>query len=316
MRTINPQGEEMTPMNKAKHLYYEHLLAASLGWDRLFRKRFQAMGAVVLIGVSLAVCLAFCFFINVSREFQQDLEATTNLSIFPKENLSQEEYQHLLTTLQDHKILKDIHIHSAQDLAQDLISKEIPSFLWSDWPSIMTASFVEGTPLHTLVTVQKELERNPGVMAVEFDHLWYAKITRIIQVADLVAGITGVVLILSVVLMINYSVRLLMEKYKEEISIMYYLGASTSFIQRPYLYQGLFLGLGGALFAVACLAIPVLLMQEHFSFLYELLEGKQSCLQDEYQQLPILLLSAVAFSLGCSYFSIRKWLNVFRVQMV
>lgn len=297
------------------HLYYEHLLAASLGWQRLFRQRYQTIGAVILIGLALTVCLTFGLGLRLIQKFKTELEQTSSITIFPNTEINEDQYQALVHRLNQHPELKELQIHSAGELVEELLDKNIAPSFWENIPGIITAASQPQLSMHAINQLKKKLEHDSDIIAVEFDQLWHAKITKLIDFVTVLSWIIGAVLVSSVILMINYSIKLLMEKYKQEIAILYDLGASSQFIQRPYLYQGFFLGSFGALFAIFSLAVPSFLLREQIIALITLYEIPLPLGQQDIILLIYILSGVISFSWICSYAATKKWLQIFELEL-
>lgn len=307
--------EKLSTGQKFIHFYYEHLLAAGLGWQRLFRQSFQTLGAIVLIGLALAVCLSFGMLLKSTYHFKSHLEQTPSITIFPNVEASSDQINEMISDLKKNPMLSNIQIHSAQDLIRDLVDKTIAQPFWDEIPTVITASSVQDVSIATIMQLKDEIQKNSLVSAVEFDQIWYSKVTTIIKFITIVTWIVGGVLVSTVVLMINYSIKLLMEKYKQEISVMYHLGASSNFIQRPYLYQGLFLGIFGSLFALICLAIPSFFIKDQFLALAEIYDLGIVLSLDDLKIIGYILSGVIIFSWISSYSSTKKWLKLFELEM-
>ena len=59
----------------------------------------------------------------------------------------------------------------------------------------------------------------------------------------------AVVLVLGVVLILGNTIRLAIENRREEIVIVKLVGGSNAFVRRPFLYTGLWYGVGGGVVA-------------------------------------------------------------------
>ena len=102
-----------------------------------------------------------------------------------------------------------------------------------------------------------------------------------------------------------------LEKYRDEISIYHDLGASNSFIQRPYLYQGLFLAIAGALLSVGMVLLSYYSLVQDLAKIEELLGYSISFNSQDLIFMSQFLVAVIVFAWICSFSSIRKWLNIF-----
>lgn len=109
--------------------------------------------------------------------------------------------------------------------------------------------------------------------------------------------------------MISNTIKLTITARQTEISIMRMVGASNWFIRLPYMLEGLFIGLLGAI-------IPVLIIYFGYSALYTETIGSFSALLSLKEPLPFLInYSGILVALGCgvglvgSFVSVRKFLK-------
>ena len=78
-----------------------------------------------------------------------------------------------------------------------------------------------------------------------------------LEVLTRVVWLTGGLLGLSVVLVVGNTIRLDILNRQAEIEVMKLVGATDGFTRRPFLYSGVWYGLGGGLGAVLAVAIAV-----------------------------------------------------------
>jgi cell division transport system permease protein len=75
-----------------------------------------------------------------------------------------------------------------------------------------------------------------------------------------VIWLTGALLALSVVLVVGNTIRLDILNRRAEIEVMKLVGATDSFARRPFLYSGVWYGLGGGVGAVLVVAVASALL--------------------------------------------------------
>jgi cell division transport system permease protein len=79
---------------------------------------------------------------------------------------------------------------------------------------------------------------------------------------------------LGVVLVVGNTIRLAIESRRDEILVVKLVGGTNAFVRRPYLYTGLWFGLGGGLVAIAILAGSLLWLEGSVAYLAELYDSK------------------------------------------
>jgi cell division transport system permease protein len=87
------------------------------------------------------------------------------------------------------------------------------------------------------------------------------------RVVFLTAGLLG----LGIVLIVSNTIRLDILNRRAEIEVMKLVGASDGFARRPFLYSGIWYGLGGGLLALILVAVAAAMLAhpvEHLALLY------------------------------------------------
>jgi cell division transport system permease protein len=105
------------------------------------------------------------------------------------------------------------------------------------------------------------LRARTGVDEVSIETTWLARVQAMTGIVRRLGWVLAVMFALGAVLVTATSVRLAIESRLDELRVMKLVGATDAYIRRPFLYFGLFYGLGGGL-AGAMLISAVLLFVE------------------------------------------------------
>lgn len=108
----------------------------------------------------------------------------------------------------------------------------------------------------TLVGLKERLGQVRGVGFVQLDMRWVQRLLAFLQVGKDLTLYLAVLLAAGVLLIVGNTIRLSLLRHKRDIDVLSLIGATASFIRRPFLYRGFWLGLGGGL--VACLILFIL----------------------------------------------------------
>ena len=109
------------------------------------------------------------------------------------------------------------------------------------------------------------------VDTVQLDTEWVQRLNAMLDVLRRVVWLTGALLGLGVVLVVGNTIRLDILNRRAEIEVMKLVGATDGFARRPFLYSGIWYGLGGGLGAVVVVALAVAVLArpvEHLAGLY------------------------------------------------
>jgi cell division transport system permease protein len=130
---------------------------------------------------------------------------------------------------------------------------------------------LEGNPLpHTLVIrpapemdstqlgkLSTELQKKPDVDLVKLDLQWVQRLNAGLDFLARLGWIAAVLLGGAVLVIVGNTIRLDIQTRTEEIEVAKLLGATDTFVRRPFLYLGLWYGLFGSLVAVLILAVSL-----------------------------------------------------------
>jgi len=165
------------------------------------------------------------------------------------------------------------------------------------------------TQQQRLFAWQQNLELNSLVDSVQADLAWVARLQSILQLASQVAYVLSILLALAIVLIIGNTIRLAIAAREDEIRVVKLVGGTEAFVRRPFLYTGLWFGLGGAILACILLFAIWLILKAPVAQLAELY-GAQFALQ-AFGLVPALLMIAAASLLGLlgAWWSVQRHLS-------
>jgi cell division transport system permease protein len=110
-----------------------------------------------------------------------------------------------------------------------------------------------------LAKLARQLELYSDVDVVQMDIEWVQRLLAILHIADRSVLVISFLLALTVLLVVGNTIRLNIENRKEEIEVTKLIGATNSYIRRPFLYGGIWYGLFGGILSLVIV---------HFSLLF------------------------------------------------
>jgi cell division transport system permease protein len=93
------------------------------------------------------------------------------------------------------------------------------------------------------------------VQTVQIDTEWVKRLHAMLDLLRRVVLLTGGLLGVGIVLIVSNTIRLDILNRRAEIEVMKLVGASDGFARRPFLYSGIWYGLGGGLLALILVAV-------------------------------------------------------------
>ena len=125
---------------------------------------------------------------------------------------------------------------------------------------IVTPTLDRSTPQGTDV-LQGAIAAMPDVQTVQLDTEWVKRLHGMLDILRRVVLLTGALLGAGVALIVGNTIRLDILNRRAEIEVMKLVGASDRFARRPFLYSGIWYGLGGGLLALLLVALAAAVLR-------------------------------------------------------
>lgn len=213
------------------------------------RTPFQALAATMVMFLTFFVLLAFLLLAAGSQAVLRFYESKPQVIAFFKDGTEDLDITALTNALtQDSRVskLKYISKDEALNIYRER-NKNDPILLELVTANILPSSLEVST--HTpndLSPMAEILRKEPAVSEVIVPEDVVQTLTNATKMIRIVGGFTVTFLILFATLVILMIIGFKIRLKKEEIAIMRLVGASSSFIRTPYILEGIFYGLTGA----------------------------------------------------------------------
>jgi cell division transport system permease protein len=112
-----------------------------------------------------------------------------------------------------------------------------------------------------------ELQGNSDVAEAVLDMEWLQRLNSLMVLA------IGCMLVVGVMLILGNTIRLAIESRRDEIVIVKLVGGSNGFVRRPFLYTGLWYGVGGGVLAALLVSAALWFLEKPISDLAILYES-------------------------------------------
>jgi len=124
---------------------------------------------------------------------------------------------------------------------------------------IVTPTVAASTPQGT-AALKGAVAAMPDVQSVQLDTEWVKRLHAMLDVLRRVVLLTGGLLGAGVVLIVGNTIRLDILNRRAEIEVMKLVGASDGFARRPFLYSGIWYGLGGGSMALILVGLAAVIL--------------------------------------------------------
>ncbi len=202
----------------------------------------------------------------------------------------------------DDVVLLDRELALSQFLQQTDLAAVVGSLARNPLPHTLIVMPVHAASETAMTALSQRLQEQPRVDRVIVDTRWVARLETALQAGwRWVLGL-GVVMLMGAVLVLGNTLRLAIEARKDEILVVHLIGGSPAFARRPFLYLGLFYGVGGGLMAALLLGVMTWWMTGPVNTLFVLYDSPQK------MGVPGVLYPISLIALGGSLGLLSTWL--------
>lgn len=232
-----------------------HLQALFGALGRLVRAPLATMLTLIVIGVALALPAGLALVVNNLRNATGDFSNAVDFSVHFKLGTPLERVQQLASGARSRAGVESVTVKTADEALEEF--KQASGF-----GDALAALEDNPLPHHLVVRPSKDasgptevesLRRYfaafPEVDVVQLDLDWVRRLHALLDVLKRVMWVVVIVLGLGVLAVIGNTIRLEILNRRPEIEVTKLVGGSNAFVRRPFLYTGLFYGLGGAVLA-------------------------------------------------------------------
>jgi cell division transport system permease protein len=236
----------------------------SLG--RLAAHPFEALMTMAVIGIGIALPLCLHLFLQNARELSAGWANAYDMSVYLDKGASLARAQAIARELQGRGDVAAVRvIPAAQALAEfrdySGLGAALDALGDNPLPNGLIVTPAVGASTHDgTVTLRNAISAIADVSTVQIDTDWVKRLNGILDVLRRLVLLTGGLLGVAVMLIVGNTIRLDILNRRAEIEVMKLVGGSDGFARRPFLYSGIWYGLGGAVLALGLVAVAVAIL--------------------------------------------------------
>lgn len=238
-----------------------HRLSAADSLHRVLDKPVASVMTWLVIGIALALPVGLNVALDNLTQLSAGWDSPTQISLFLLDDVSSEEARSLAATLVERDDVVDTRFVSREDALAEFSAL-------SGFADVLAS--LDDNPLPNLVLVtpgagaqgaagglRAELAELEQVAEAVLDMEWLQRLNSLMELSRRLVLAIGGLLVFGVVLILGNTIRLAIENRRDEIVIVKLVGGSNPFVRRPFLYTGLWYGVGGGFFAALLVSISL-----------------------------------------------------------
>lgn len=262
-RNTGAQGLKLSRTQKLSMFLLNNLRQMVTSLGGMWRTPSSSFMTIAVLGLSLTLPATLHILVKNAQSVSSSFENASEITLFLKNSISDKQSQGLVTRLNLYPEVESTQFISKAQAMQEfkalsgfgralnyLDENPLPAVILVK-PSMRFSQPDAARAL--LVKLQKEREVDLGKLDIQ----WLERLNAIVRLMQESVYTLAILLLSAVVLIIGNTIRLSIMNKREEIEVMKLVGATEGFIQRPFLYTGIWYGFFGGF--VAFLVVEVML---------------------------------------------------------
>lgn len=238
-----------------------HRLVATQSIKRLISTPISSVLTMLVLAIAITLPAALNIAITNVAQLTGQANDHVQMSLYLQNGISDSEGRKLATQIAGWDSVTSTRYVSPQEAKDSFKAMEgfaeiIDSLPQNPLPGVVVAIMSEQSlTVNQAERLRKKATALEGVATAKIDLEWLQKLHAIIGLAQQVAAVLTALLAIGVVLVVGNTIKLAIDSRREEIIVTKLIGATNAFVRRPFLYMGLWFGIGGALMALTLINI-------------------------------------------------------------
>ena len=287
-----------------------HLRQAVSSLGELWRSPVWTLVTIAVLGVSMTLPATLHVLVKNLQQVSSNYDQSFEISLFLKNDVTETDIATLVTLLQGDRDVGKVRLidktAAMAEFKQESGFGEAITFLdQNPLPDVLLVTPSQSKPAAAEALMNK-LQQERFVELAKLDISWLERLAAIMSLVQQVVYTIAALLLCGALLVIGNTIRLLIMDKKAEIEVMKLVGATDSFIQRPFLYTGIWLGVFGGFLAFLVIELMLFWLRGAIANVTQLYQSGFSLNVLTLQEFGILMLIAIALGLVGSYLAVRS----------
>tara|TARA_R100001143_G_scaffold47261_1_gene42412 strand:+ start:54 stop:962 length:909 start_codon:yes stop_codon:yes gene_type:complete len=252
-----------------------HRYALAIAFRRLLSNPFSSLANLLVIALTLTLPIIGTAFLVAAQPVVKQVSITPEITLFIDLSHDQEKAQNIATRIRNEH---ETDVANVRVIPRDQAMNNLKGNpAWSDALAVLPDN-----PLpHAVVITLKETENLPervttltnlwknldGVGTVQHDAAWVQRLAAILAFLRVGLGLMAAGVVLVVLATVFNTVRMQALSQREEIAVARLVGATESFVRRPFLYLGALTGVIASVAAIIFAKLALVPMNENLATL-------------------------------------------------
>ena len=262
----------------AKAWIQHHRLSAADSLMRVLDSPGSSVLTWLVIGIALALPVGLNVALDNVSQVSAGWDSPAQISLFLQAEVSPDRLRELegeMGARQDVSKTRVISRDEALDEFRTLsgFADVLASLQENPLPDLILVTPDAALDGPAVSALREELQGNSDVAEAVLDMEWLQRLNSLMALSRRLVVAIGCMLVVGVMLILGNTIRLAIEGRRDEIVIVKLVGGSNGFVRRPFLYTGLWYGVGGGVLAALLVSAALWSLEKPISDLAMLYES-------------------------------------------
>jgi cell division transport system permease protein len=232
----------------------QHRAVAAQSLSRMRADPLQSLATMLVVAIALALPATLYLAVDSLQRLAGGLDTGNRMTLYlaldtpasdiegVRRRLAGHPAVAVVTYVSPEQGLEEFKQRSGFGAALDLLES-------NPLPPVMMVELRDSPAPGAVKALAAELADWDAVADVELDAQWLARARAIAALGRQLALALGAALAVGVLLIVGNTIRLAVENRRDEILVLKLVGGTDAFVRRPFLYTGLWCGVGGGVLA-------------------------------------------------------------------
>ncbi|EJI86311.1 cell division protein [Alishewanella aestuarii B11] len=312
-RAHGAKASRVNAIQRVVMFFVHHIRQAVFSLGELWRTPGSSLMTIAVLGLSLTLPTTLHLLVKNVQQISGGFAKAAEINLFIRDTATPQQVQSLKTILEaDSQIVGVRHISKEAAMAEFREASGFGAALNyltdNPLPDVLVV-----LPVHTEPAaarqLQQQLEKERIVEFAKLDLEWLQRLDALVLLLQQAVVAIGLLLLSAVLLIVSNTIRLSIINKRDEIEVMKLVGATDAFIQRPFLYTGLWFGVFGGLLAFLVTEALLWWLRSAIASISSLYQSDFQLQAMSLHEFGGLLLLAILLGVMGSYLSVRRHLR-------
>ena len=291
----------------------QHAQALKLVLNRFKTNKPSTLLICLAIGVTVALPSLLYAVLDSASGLANNVKSESKISVFLSLNHDDTAVKNITVALKNEAQINSFKFVSKNDALKNLQMADANKDLLNSLENnpLPDAFFIEPKQLDndSIETLKSSLSHLDGVEEVIVDGAWLKRLNALLALGQKAMLIIAALLAFALVAVIGNTIRMQILTQLNEIELSHLIGATKSFIRRPFLYAGALYGLIGGLFALLITYATILLFNRSLASLTAEYQANFALHLPSFSICLVICILALLLGIIAAYLAVSKSLS-------